>query len=335
MTLVDPQLASLTDVLDRTDSRLVGGELAERIWPTGFDLLDQALAGGLRAGSLTLIAGAQGLGKTTLALQMARNAAVAGRSAIYFSYEHDPEAMLERLIALEAGELAEYDAPGLDRVRRTVEGSDGRTGSLADRLADTASGTQAVARVREYADRLHVHRSTGSATNLDVITSAVDEVWGETGEAPLVVVDYLQKIRVEGEVLAEDERVTRVVESLKDLAIDANIPVMAIVAADKEGIEAGKRTRAQHMRGSTALAYEPDVLLVLNDKFDAVARHHLVFDTSNAERFREWLVLTVEKNRSGRDGVNMEFRKLFDQSRFEPIGRAVAEKLIDERVYTE
>ena len=46
-------------------------------------------------------------------------------------------------------------------------------------------------------------------------------------------------------------------------------------------------------------------------------------------------MLTVEKNRNGRDGVDLEFRKRFDQSRFETDGQQVAEQLVDERVFVE
>ena len=62
-------------------------------------------------------------------------------------------------------------------------------------------------------------------------------------------------------------------------------------------------------------------MLVLNNKFDIVARHHLIYDLGNAERFREYAVLTLEKNRFGRDGVELQYRTRFDQGRFEPEGR--------------
>ena len=65
---------------------------------------------------------------------------------------------------------------------------------------------------------------------------------------------------------------------------------------------AGKRLRVHHLRGSSALAYEADVVLLMNDKYDVVARHHLVYDVGNAERFRNWAVMTIEKNRGGMTG---------------------------------
>ena len=54
--------------------------------------------------------------------------------------------------------------------------------------------------------------------------------------------------------------------------------MLAVVASDKEGIASGRRMRVHHLRVRRSLAYEADVVLVINDKFDVVARHHLVFD---------------------------------------------------------
>jgi replicative DNA helicase len=180
-----------------------------------------------------------------------------------------------------------------------------------------------------------LHRSTGSSTTLEVIRESVDEVAYKTGQRPFVVVDYLQKVRVEGRSPLEEERVTHVVEGLKDLALDLDVPVLAVAAADKAGASVGKRTRVNNLRGSSALGYEADTVLILNDKYDVVARHHLVYDVGNAERFRQWVVLSIEKNRSGKNQVDLEFRKRFEQSRFEPDGQLVVEQLVDERIFVE
>ena len=133
----------------------------------------------------------------------------------------------------------------------------------------------------------------------------------------------------------EEERVPLVVEALKDLALDMSIPVLATVAADKKGLAAGKRMRVQDLRGSSALAYEPDIVLILNDKYDVVARHHLMYNLANAGRYRRWVIMSIEKNRSGADKVDLEFRKRFEQARFEPGGGYVAEELVDERIFVE
>ena len=332
---MDPQLHSISSVIARTDSRARAGGFSTRLWPTGFGILDEILDGGFRSGNLILLAGPQGQGKTTIALQMARNAAVAGRPVIYFCFEHEPEVLLERLVALEAGELLAGDAPSQERIRRAFEGEQATEGGLLARLADIPSASEALKRVQTYEDLMHIHRSTGSSTTVGVIENAVKEVVGAVNDAPLVIVDYLQKVKVQDGPAVEDERVTIVVEDLKDLAIERSVPVLAISAADKVGLTPGKRMRAQHLRGSTALAYESDVMLILNNKYDLVSRQHLVYGVGNAERFRQWAVVSIEKNRNGRAGLDLEFRKRFDQNRFETTGRLVTEQLIDERLILE
>ena len=113
------------------------------------------------------------------------------------------------------------------------------------------------------------------------------------------------------------------------------MPVLAITAADKAGLNAGKRMRAQHLRGSTALAYEADVLLVLNNKYDLVSRQQLLYHVGGADKFRQWTVLTIEKNRNGRAGVDLEYRKRFDQNRFESDAHLVTDQLVDDRLLLE
>jgi replicative DNA helicase len=191
--------------------------------------------------------------------------------------------------------------------------------------------------VAGYGPRLLIHRSGGSSTDLDAIRQVTLDAADRTGLVPLVVVDYLQKVAVKDRsgVETEMELVTRIVEGLKDLALEFDVPVLAVVAADKDGLSPGKRLRVHNLRGSSALAYEPDVVLLLNDKYDVVARHHMMFDLTNANRFHDWAVLTIEKNRSGRDKIDLEFRKRFEHGMFDPDGRPVAEQLVDERIFTE
>jgi Predicted ATP-dependent serine protease len=69
---------SALDVLVDLSDNLASGKFSEyQPVPLGFGLLDKTIGGGLRAGELMLIGGAQGTGKTTMALQMARNVAAA------------------------------------------------------------------------------------------------------------------------------------------------------------------------------------------------------------------------------------------------------------------
>ncbi len=328
------RLFRLSGVLASTDSRLRQGDAASlRPWATGFDPLDGYLSGGLRPGELTLLGGPQGLGKTTFALQVARQALTDGHQVLYVSFEHDAVNLLERLLAAESGERAGQDAVSLKAVRALVEG-DGTAASLSDKLAETPGGAVALSAISGDLERLHVLRG-GVRTGTSEIAAAAASIADRDGRHPLVVVDYVQKVTTDIATFDEEQRMARVAGELKDLALTVEAPVLAISASDSLGIAEGKRLRTQHLRGASALAYEADAVLVLNEKFDVVARHHLVYGAANTERFRNYAVLTIEKNRGGLSGVDMEFRKRFDQARYERTGDLVAEQLVDTRVFTE
>ena len=68
---------------------------------------------------------------------------------------------------------------------------------------------------------------------------------------------------------------------------------------------------------------------MLNDKITAVSKRHTAFDTVRADDFRGLVVLSIEKNRNGPSGINLEFRKDFVHYRFNPVGAVLEEELID------
>ena len=115
------------------------------------------------------------------------------------------------------------------------------------------------------------------------------------------------------------------IESLKELALEQNIGVVAVAAADQDGLDA-RRLHLHHFRGSTALAYEADGVVVLNEKLAVVSRAHAAYSPTRIEEFRSQVVFSVEKNRSGAADVDLEFAKDFAHYRFDPKGTWVADR---------
>jgi replicative DNA helicase len=303
--------------------------------PTGFSPLDSYLHGGLRLGELFLLGGAQGLGKSTWALQLARHVAAGGHGRVlYVCYEHPEEFLLERLIAMESA-LAGEEAPiGVGDLRNLLAdgveaGVAGGQRGIGELLAELGPAQPVLERLAAYEERLFLVKA-GAATTVEAIGSLVRAC---PGSGPLVViVDYLQKVSVFPDAPSEEEQVRRSVEGLKDLAMSQSVAVLAVVAADAEGVKA-QRMRIHHLRGDTALAYEADVVLILNDKHRAVARHHVVYQPNVAEGFHNWVVFSLEKNRGGVDGVDFELRKRFAYACFDPVGEFLSEQLVDGRLY--
>ncbi len=313
MVMTDRPGVTVAELLGADPRRL----LITKSWPTGFDLLDHDLAGGLHAGELTLIGGAPGLGKTTLALQMARNIARAGSEVLYVCYEHSEEELLTRLLLMESGLAHPYE-PALGR----------RKGELPASVDAELQLEAAAAAVRGFGEQIRLVRASGSGAGpLDVDALAASE-------GSVVFVDYLQKVPSLIPRASGDDQVAEVVVRLKDFALRSNAPVVALVASDKSGLD-GSRLRLSDLRGSTALVYEADVVLILNEKQGIVARHHLVYGSSDSARFQDYLVCTLEKNRSGKSPVELELRKRFTHGCFDPEVSHVVEQLIDGRLFVE
>jgi replicative DNA helicase len=331
---------SALDVLVDLNENLSTGRFGEyEPVPLGFGSLDKTIGGGLRPGELLLIGGAQGTGKTTMALQMARNVASSGQANVLFiCFEHEEQYLLNRLVAMESA-LAHMPqkagAVKIQDVRREMLSSAIGEGQGGGGLTANAKLRPSLERIARYGQNLFLMRGSQSASTIDNIRSLVREHSRLTdGRRLFVVVDYMQKVPMHPEPITESEKVTFVVNGLKDIALTEQVPMICIVAADKEGLKA-QRLRNHHLRGSSAINYEADIILILNEKYHVVAKVNIEFNPFQAQRFRDWVVVSVEKNRGGQDNVDIEYEKHFDYSCFDPNGRSVQEKLIEERLYND
>jgi replicative DNA helicase len=330
VTTVAARARSAATVL--RDAEATGGRHPARLTPlpTGYEPLDSVLGGGVHTQDLVLVGGRPGVGKTIAMLQWARHLARDGRDVVYVCYEHGEDALLTRLLCLELGEQARSDdLPELDKLRRLAREVALGARDLRSLLEESAMATDAYEVFRGYADRLHLLRAT-AAVDLRALEALAREHAGPGGA---VIVDYLQKVPADASC-DEPERVTRVAGALKELALEGDVAVVTAVAADREGLIA-RRLRLHHLRGSTALAHDADVVLTLNEKRSAVSKTHLAYDAVRARTYRDLVVFSVEKHRDGLAGIDLEFRKDFANFRFDPRGAFVAEQLVDDVLFEE
>ena len=134
----------------------VGLEQAERV-PTGFAELDRVMGGGLVPGALVLLCGDPGIGKSTLALQVARVLAGDGRRVLYISGEESPEQVRLRAERLGPvpGELLVFCETDVERALEAAAQSDPAV-LVVDSIQtlshpDLPAGPGSVAQVKECA----------------------------------------------------------------------------------------------------------------------------------------------------------------------------------------
>ncbi len=338
---------SLTQVLREVDRKVIQGELDEYLpIPTGFDQIDRLIGGGLRRTELVLLGGAQGIGKTITALQMARNLALNEATyALYVSYEHSEIHLLNRLICQESIDPTSSDvSSGLrlkdlhnivvaKRAREWVR-NDSNLG-LYQILSQHPRTAKAMETINRYADRLILMKASPAVTTLNVIKELSRQIAEATQGKLVLFIDYLQKVAIYPERAAdENDKVTIVVEGLKDIAMTYNVPVVSIVAADREGLRS-KRMHLYHLRGSSALDYECDIAVIMNNKFHILSKDHVSFNPYKSDSYRDWVVFTLEKNRAGRAMIDVEFQMRPQHFCFNPKGNLVEQKLIDEKIILE
>ncbi len=336
---------TLAQVMSEANDMVVRGDLTEYMpLPTGFDPLDGMIGGGLRKTELILLGGAQGIGKTIATLQIARNVAMrTGQYAFYLSYEHTETHLMNRLLCLESINPPEtdlqngirlkdlYDIIIAERAKSTLRGG-GVTSSLAGILRENAKTSMATARMARYADRMILVKASPAITTLHAIREMTARLCDATGGNVTVFIDYLQKVAIHPEhATDESEKVTIVIEGLKDIALALGVPVWAIVAADREGLKAN-RLHLFHLRGSSALDYECDIAIIMNNKYHIMSKDHVAFNPYQARQYRDWVVFTIEKNRAGRAMQDMEFQLHAPYFAFDPRGQRVQQQLIDDKI---
>ena len=244
--------------------------------PTGFRDLDEKLAG-LHPGNLIIVAARPSVGKSALAVNIARNAAVGSRKPVlFFSLEMSRFEIAMRLLCAEA------QVPW-DRVRSgTVRAEEwGQFSEVAGYLAEAPlfivdSGSINVVDIRAKARRMRA-----SAAGLS-----------------LVVVDYMQLMAGHRRVENRQQEIAEISRSLKMLAKELEVPVIAVSQLNRNPeARADKRPQLSDLRESGQLEQDADVVLLIHRDMDPEHRDK-----------RQQAEIIIAKHRNGPIGkVNLTF----------------------------
>lgn len=227
---------ALSEAVDEIDAAFhAQGSL--RGLPTGLSRLDD-ITGGLHNGDLIVLAARPAMGKTALMLNMAL---ATGAPAGIISSEQPRHQVAMRLIAIEGKVIAARM----------------RNGHLED--DDWPKITGAVSRLP--VDHMHINDHAG-ITITELARQA--RAWHHQHGIRALFVDYIQRIRAEDISLPRHEQVAQVVMTLKQIARDLDIPVVALAQVNR-GVESrpNKRPTMGDIKDSGAIEQEADVILTL------------------------------------------------------------------------
>ena len=239
-----PIKSVLNEAFDRIDElHRESGKL--RGLPTGFGALDNLLAG-LQKSDLIILAARPSVGKTTLALDIARTVATRQKVPVgIFSLEMSKEQLVDRLLCAEAG---------VDMWRM-------RTGRLSDKEDDFPRIGHAMGVLSEAP----IFIDDSATCNIMEIRTKARRLHSEH-KLGLILVDYLQLM----EGRSSENRVQEVSEitrGLKALAREINVPVLALSQLSRAAeVSRPAIPRLAHLRESGSIEQDADVVLFIYRK---------------------------------------------------------------------
>lgn len=273
----------LTDTFDRLDDlHRHGGKL--RGIATGFTDLDNKLAG-LQQSDLIIIAARPSVGKTSLALDIARNVATKLRRPTgIFSLEMSKEQIVDRLLCAEA----------------QVDFWKMRTGRLSDREED--DDFPRIGHAMGTLSEAPLFIDDSPTANVMQIRTKARRLQAERG-LDLLVVDYLQLMEGRGEVENRVQEISEITRALKSIARELNIPVVAISQLSR-AVEAEHPPipRLAHLRESGSIEQDADVVLGIY--------RPAIYDRDLDNDRRTLAEIHILKHRNGPTGiVNLRFNE--------------------------
>ena len=259
---------------------------------TGFKDLDNLLAG-LQKSDLVILAARPSMGKTALALDIARQAAVGHGTVVgIFSLEMSSHQLVDRMIAAEAH----------------VNAWDWRVGRIKENTEDYS-------RIRDAYDRLSqapIFIDDQPGNNILKMRAVARRLKRESGLG-LLVVDYLQ-LMVPTQSRASDslvQQVTEISRSLKILARELDVPVLALSQLSRAVEQRRGKPRLSDLRDSGSIEQDADVVMFIH-------RDDKMNEESDRPNIAEIL---IEKHRNGPVGkVELYFNE--KQTTFQDLAKA-------------
>lgn len=250
--------------------------VGERAIQSGFTELDK-ITFGWKKGELIVIGGRPAMGKTALAISLVRNIAILNRTPIaYFSLEMSTVQFMNRFLSnvsnVEINHAESYtkkEQALLDNAEKIIE-------DAPIFLDDTPA--------------LSIQELRTKASHLI-----------REHQVKLIIIDYLQLMNASGMIYSNrEEEVSVITRSLKALAMELNIPIIALSQLNRrencEGID-GKRPQLSDLRESRTIEQDADMICFIHRP-----EYYRIFQDEKGNDLHGMAEIIVAKNRNGKMG---------------------------------
>ena len=257
--------------------------------PSGYKDLDE-ITGGFQGGNMIIVAARPSMGKSALVTNFAENIALhpeTPKPVAMFSLEMSESELAQRFVASQAG----------------IRGDDLRKG----RLQDPRKWQKVLEAANRYADSPLYVDDSSDISMLEVRAKSRrlhQQTMAEYGGLGLIVVDYLQLLRTDSRIDNRVQAVGEVSRSLKILARELNVPVLALSqlsrGLESRGGEEGKVPMLSDLRESGQIEQDADlVMFIYRDEY---------YTKENSSRPSEADIVIAKHRNGGLGKVTLTFQ---------------------------
>ena len=276
----------LKDAYERFE-KLSSAEHELRGIHTGFKSLDDIL-GGFQKSDLIIIAARPSVGKTALALDIARRtASIYGNAVGIFSLEMSADQLVDRIVSTQSGTDQSVIRRGVQKQHGTWR--DDTFKNIRDALDDLS--------------RTPIYIDDQAGNTILKMRSAARKLKIEKG-LKLLIVDYLQLMAPTTTKQSDSlvQQVTEISRSLKHLARELDIPVIALSQLSREVEKRGGKPKLSDLRDSGSIEQDADLVMFIH------AENEDIRDENGRTKEIQRKQIIIAKHRNGPLGeVNLDF----------------------------
>ena len=201
--------------------------------------LQKHMNGGLAGGRFYILGGIPSSGKTVLANNMADNICLNGYPAIFFSYDDGRDELRYRTFArFSENNIEAYNLMRVSDIKKVF----------------------AIPSIKQILSLKYIIKDM---IPVEKWPDLIEQIKKKHGKGPVIIVDYLRKLKTESKTSDERLRVDDIINKLTQLAKNQNIPIVAISELARDSYKTGQRLSMASFKESGTIEYEASWLGIL------------------------------------------------------------------------